>query len=95
MFFNEKAKNGRLDGKGGLSPKTIRNMYNMLHEALQQAVTNKYLSVNVSGGVVLPSRQTPDIIVFKPEEQAATLEACKKERLGFAIELDLMTGLRI
>ena len=95
LFFNEKAKNGRLDGKGGLSPKTIRNMYNMLHEALQQAVTNKYLSVNVSGGVVLPSRQTPDIIVFKPEEQAAILEACKKERLGFAIELDFMTGLRI
>lgn len=95
LFFNEKAKNGRLDGKGGLSPKTIRNLYNMLHEALQQAVTNKYLSVNVSEGVVLPSRQTPDIIVFKPEEQAAILEACKKERLGFAIELDFMTGLRI
>ena len=95
LFFNEKAKNGRLDGKGGLSPKTIRNLYNMLHEALQQAVTNKYLSVNVSEGVVLPSRQKPDIIVFKPEEQAAILEACKKERLGFAIELDFMTGLRI
>ena len=95
LFFNEKAKNGRLDGKGGLSPKTIRNLYNMLHEALQQAVTNKYLSVNVSEGVVLPSHQTPDIVVFKPEEQAAILEACKKERLGFAIELDFMTGLRI
>ncbi|MEE0675777.1 MAG: site-specific integrase [Ruminococcus sp.] len=95
LFFNEKAKNGRLDGKGGLSPKTIRNLYNMLHEALQQAVTNKYLSVNVTEGVVLPSHQTPDIIVFKPEEQAAILEACKKERLGFAIELDFMTGLRI
>ena len=95
LFFNEKSKNGRLDGKGGLSPKTIRNLYNMLHEALQQAVTNKYLSVNVSEGVVLPSRQKPDIIVFKPEEQAAILEACKKERLGFAIELDFMTGLRI
>ena len=95
LFFNEKAKNGRLDGKGGLSPKTIRNLYNMLHEALQQAVTNKYLSVNVSEGVVLPSHQTPDIVVFKPDEQAAILEACKKERLGFAIELDFMTGLRI
>ena len=95
LFFNEKAKNGRLDGKGGLSPKTIRNLYNMLHEALQQAVINKILSVNVSEGVVLPSREEKEIIVFKPEEQAAILEACKKERLGFAIELDFMTGLRI
>ena len=95
LFFNNKVKSGRLDGKGGLSPKTIRNMYNMLHEALRQAVTNKYLSINVSEGVVLPTHQLPTIVVFKPEEQQAILKACRKERLGFAIELDFMTGLRI
>ncbi len=95
LFFNNKVKSGRLDGKGGLSPKTIRNMYNMLHEALRQAVTNKYLSINVSEGVVLPTPQLPTIVVFKPEEQQAILKACRKERLGFAIELDFMTGLRI
>ena len=93
LFFNNKVKSGRLDGKGGLSPKTIRNMYNMLHEALRQAVTNKYLSINVSEGVVLPTHQLPTIVVFKPEEQQAILKACRKERL--AIELDFMTGLRI
>ena len=95
LFFNNKVKSGRLDGKGGLSPKIIRNMYNMLHEALRQAVTNKYLSINVSEGVVLPTHQLPTIVVFKPEEQQAILKACRKERLGFAIELDFMTGLRI
>ena len=95
LFFNEKAKNGRLDGKGGLSPKTIRNMYNMLHEALQQAVINKILSINVSEGVVLPSKEEKEIIVFKPEEQRAIIEAARKDRLGFAIELDFYTGLRL
>ncbi len=95
VFFNEKRMNGRIDGKGGLSPKTIRNMYNMLHEALQQAVINKILSVNVSEGVVLPSREEKEIIVFKPDEQRAIIEAARKDRLGFAIELDFFTGLRL
>ena len=87
VFFNEKRANGRIDGKGGLSPKTIRNMYNMLHEALQQAVINKIVSVNASEGVVLPSKEEKEIIVFKPEEQRAIIEAARKDRLGFAIEL--------
>lgn len=95
VFFNEKRMNGRIDGKGGLSPKTIRNMYNMLHEALQQAVINKILSVNISEGVVLPSKEEKEIIVFKPEEQRAIIEAARKDRLGFAIELDFFTGLRV
>lgn len=95
VFFNEKRVNGRIDGKGGLSPKTIRNMYNMLHEALQQAVINKIVSVNVSEGVVLPSKDEKEIIVFKPEEQRAIIEAAQKDRLGFAIELDFFTGLRV
>ena len=95
VFFNEKRVNGRIDGKGGLSPKTIRNMYNMLHEALQQAVINKTVSVNVSEGVVLPSKDEKEITVFKPEEQRAIIEAAQKDRLGFAIELDFFTGLRV
>ncbi len=95
VFFNEKRMNGRIDGKGGLSPKTIRNMYNMLHEALQQAVINKILSINVSEGVVLPSKEEKEIIVFKPDEQRAIIEAARKDRLGFAIELDFFTGLRL
>lgn len=95
VFFNEKRVNGKIDGKGGLSPKTIRNIYNMLHEALQQAVINKIVSVNVSEGVVLPSKDEKEIIVFKPEEQRAIIEAAQKDRLGFAIELDFFTGLRV
>ena len=43
----------------------------------------------------MPTHQLPTIVVFKPEEQQAILKACRKERLGFAIELDFMTGLRI
>ena len=35
-FYNDRFLNGRTDGKGGLSSKTIRNMHNMFHQALHQ-----------------------------------------------------------
>ena len=36
-FFNEMKENGRLDGHGGLSAKTVRNIFLVLHKALRQA----------------------------------------------------------
>ena len=55
----------------------------------------KILSINISEGVVLPSKEEKEIIVFKPDEQLAIIEAARKNRLGFAIELDFFTGLRL
>ena len=45
----------------------------------------KILSINISEGVVLPSKEEKEIIVFKPDEQLAIIEAARKNRLGFAI----------
>lgn len=39
-FYNQKFESGRTDGKGGLSPKTVRNLHNMLHQAMEQACIN-------------------------------------------------------
>ncbi|GEM_PF-5493432 len=39
-FYNNKFLNGRTDGKGGLSSKTLRNMHNMFHQAMEQAKIN-------------------------------------------------------
>ena len=39
-FYNQKYESGRTDGRGGLSAKTIRNLHNMLHQALEQAKNN-------------------------------------------------------
>lgn len=47
-------KHGRLDGKGGLSPKSIRNLFGMLHEALKQAVGCKLIDCNPADFVQLP-----------------------------------------
>lgn len=94
-FYNEKFESGRTDGKGGLSPKTIRNMHNMLHKALDQACKNNLILKNVSEYTILPKRERKEMRVLSSKEQEKLLKYLNTERLGFAILLDLSTGLRI
>lgn len=95
LFYNKKTQEGRLDNKGGLSPKTIRNMHNILHEALDQAVKNDLIPKNPSDYVVIPKMKKKDIRYLTPDEQQSLIAACKGERLGFSIILALYTGLRL
>jgi hypothetical protein len=80
-FLNEKAKNGRLDGKGGLSPKTLRNMTNLLSEALDRAVFEDLMpkSRNPCKGLSIAKPVKKEINVFTVEEQKRLMEAAKTE----------------
>ena len=44
-FYNQKFQSGSKKG-GGLSPKTLRNMHNMFHQAMEQARINGIIAVN-------------------------------------------------
>lgn len=94
QFYNEKSKNGRLDGSGGLSSKTMRNLHNMLHKAMSQAVNLNMIQKNPTDFVVLPKKQKVEMRYFTVEEQQHLQEAIKGERLEMAILLDLYTGMR-
>lgn len=63
-FYMDKSKNGRLDGAGGLSPKTLRNLHNMLHKALNQAVYLDMIQKNPTDFVVLPKRHKKEMRYF-------------------------------
>ena len=58
-FFNQK--------KQSLSPKSLRNIYNMLHNCLDQAVTNGYLMRNPLQGVKLPQVAKKEILILTQE----------------------------
>lgn len=94
MFYNEKLLNGRSDGKGGLSAKTIRNMNNMFHAAIKQAQINHLVVENVCDGVKIPTVRQKEIRYLTKDEQVRIMENTKAERLGFAVELALATGMR-
>lgn len=106
-FFNKKQNSGRLDKvldiktkklvskKGGLSAKTIKNIYNMIHSALKQAYKNSLIPKNVCELISLPKQQRQEMQVLSVAEQQALQGALKGERLGIGITLALFTGLRI
>ncbi len=47
--YNKLLKNGRLDGKGGLSQKTIQNIHRVFRKALQLAYINDMIAKNPAG----------------------------------------------
>ena len=69
QFYNGKSKKGRLDGSGGLSHKTLRNMHNMLYKALNQAVCLNMIAKNPVDHITLPKRSKPEMRFFTVEEQ--------------------------
>lgn len=96
-FFNDRAKNGNLKGKGGLSPKTLTNLRNMLHLAFSQAMKNKLIQENLVESVVLPKVRAQEMRVLSREEQNRLILAARRapEPAAFGIIFDLFTGLRI
>lgn len=94
-FINKEHKAGNKRTDGMLSPKTLQNMRNMLHAALEQACMNKLVLSNVCVGVKLPKMEKKALSVLTVDEQKRLIEVLGTERLGFAILLALSTGLRI
>jgi len=96
-FFVKKKKGGRLDGKaGGLSDKTLRNIFNMLHLALEQAVESKKIMYNPINAVKLKAHVTPEMRVLSVDEQNALMSHVKaSDRIeSFGILFTLLTGIR-
>ena len=94
MFAVSLEKAGQPDSKG-LSAKTIRNLFSMLHAALKQAVGNGLLLRNPCDYVQLPQVKQKEIQPLSDAEIANLLAATKGERYGIAVLLLLFGGFRI
>jgi len=94
-IYNEFLKSGRVDGKGGLSPKSIKNIHVVLHCALEQAVKEDLLIKNPLNGITLPRRTQKQIEVLTPEEQKKLVNCCLEHRWDTIILLTLYSGMRL
>jgi len=87
-------KHGRLDGAGGLSPKTVHHIHGVLHAALAQALRWQALSVNPAAQVEPPSVPRSTARDARPDEIALLLPAIERSRYRLPILIALGTGLR-
>jgi integrase len=93
-FYRSLLEHGRRDGRGGLAPKTIRNIHGALHAALKDAVRWGYVARNVAAAADLPKGMLPEMHVWSPEQLRAFLDQVRNDRLYAAWLLLATTGMR-
>lgn len=94
QFYNEKLKNGRVDGKGGLSPKSILYIHRVLRKALQQAVKLQLINKNPADFVEVPKQKGYKASFLDEEQVQKYLKAFSETNLYIPVLLGIGLGLR-
>jgi integrase len=93
-YYSKALKEGRRDGKGGLSPRTVRHHHTTLHTALGHAVKWRLLARNPADAVDAPRFQKKEMRVFDQQGMTAFLEAIKDSEYYPLFYTILYTGMR-
>ncbi|MCI8442017.1 MAG: site-specific integrase, partial [Provencibacterium sp.] len=93
-YLNFLQTSGRLDRKGGLSPKSIYNIFVVLDAALEKA-RGKIIIENPAADLRLPEVQPTERRVLTVEEMEIFIKEIFSERLRVAMLLSLFTGARM
>lgn len=89
QYINQKLESGRLDGSGGLSAKTARDIIGLLKRSLKTA--------GIELDIKLPKYSLPKLHVLTHDEQSALITAAKTgdDAEGLGVLISLFTGIRI
>lgn len=95
-FIATQLKSGRLDGKGGLSPKTVTDILTVIKSTVAYAEYNNY-PVFCNLKKLSVKKKDREMRVLTPVEQAALLETLTNQMdfCKFGVLLSLYTGIRI
>lgn len=94
QYYADKLASGRRDGKGGLSPRTVRHHHVTLHGALQSAVKWGLLARNPADAVDAPRYQAHEMRTFNEEDIRVFLTAARPTPYYSLFYLALFTGMR-
>lgn len=89
-FFDEKAEKGRKDGKGGLSPASLRQYKNIIHQTLNEAVKNGIIQTNPCQFVELPKKQRYEYA----DQLKALFDAICDDPIYPLVKITALYGLR-
>jgi len=93
--YSEMLINGRIDGKGGLSKRTVLHHHRVLKKALSKAVKWQYLASNPCDAVDPPKPEKKDIQTLTVEETQQFLEKAQGSVIYLPILLAVTTGIRL
>lgn len=99
-MYEELLASGRVDGRGGLSVKTIQNVALVLHRALDEAMKREYIIRNPADIANVPTLRSEhaakkEIEVLTQQEQKALMDVCGDDVYGVGIKITLFTGVRL
>lgn len=93
-FYKFLYNDGRLNGKGGLAPKTVENIHLVISSGINYALKEGIIIRNPLLTVKLRREGKKEVEVFTKEEQDLIIAECPKYYYGMAIKFDFYTGLR-
>lgn len=93
-YISEKAKNGKLNGKGGLAPRSLKLIKNIVNQTLQFCVAEGMIPSNPCQFVKLPACQRYEAEFYTKSQIDELLEKIKSEPLYPLIRLTALYGLR-
>lgn len=96
-FYSFKAAEGRLDGKGALSSRSVLYIHSILRQALEKAVTLELILKNPCQKVTPPrlkKRLPRDYVVLDASQLSRFLEFCRGHRDYALIFTAAYTGMR-
>lgn len=93
-YIDEKQRNGRLDGKGGLSPRSLKLHKNIISQALDMAVKNKLIPANPCQFVVLPQTVRYESTFYTERQLQELFDALQGDDMLPLVKITALYGLR-
>lgn len=93
-YFDEKSNGGRLDGKGGLSAKTMRHHRNIIRQALAEAVKEGLMTNNPCDYVELPRHERYEPAFYSAEQLQKLFDVMKDDPMLPLVKITALYGLR-
>ena len=93
-YYTEKALNGRLDGRGGLSSTSLNHHHTLIGRVIKKAYQMRKISVNIMDFVERPQISTPPISALSADEAKILIAESAKTRYLPLVMLATSTGMR-
>lgn len=93
-LYSSLLQSGRLDGKGGLSARTVQYVHAVLHKAFDCAVRWNLLARNPAAAAEPPRYRRPPVKTLDEEAVAKVLEYCD-DLTGRIVRFAVLTGMRL